>query len=69
MRAGEKRGAEAGACCACRGRAGALGRGEGSDRGEARRGTPVQRAVFRVVQVICGERRKLFRCPGLVVCV
>lgn len=54
MRAGEKRGAEAEACCAWRGHSGALGRGEGSDRGEARRGTLVQRAVFRVVQVICG---------------
>lgn len=70
MRAGEKRGAEAGACRAWRGRSGALGRGEGTDRGEARRGAPVQGAVFRVVEVICGEGRELFRCPGLVcVCV
>lgn len=71
MRAGEKRGAEAEACCAWRGHSGALGRGEGSDRGETRRGTLVQRAVFRVVQVICGERRKLFGCSfvAVVVCV
>lgn len=52
VRAGEKRGAEAGACCARGGRSGTLGRGERSDRGEARGGSPVQGAVFRVVQVI-----------------
>lgn len=49
-----------------------MGRGEGSDRGETRGGTPVQRAVLRVVQVVGGERRELFGCPGLVaaaVCV
>lgn len=71
MRAGEKRGAEAEACSAWGGGSGAMGRGEGTDRGETRRGSPVQRAVFRVVQVICRERRKLFGCPGLVsvVCV
>lgn len=69
MRAGEKRGAEGGACCAWRGRSGALGRGEGSDWGEARRVTSMQRAVFRVVEVIRGERREIFRCSGLVAVV
>lgn len=69
MRAGEKRGVEAVAFCAWRGRTGSLGRGEGADRGEARRGTPVQRAVFGVVQVICRKRRKLLRRPGRVAVV
>ena len=71
VRAGEKRGAEAEACSAWGWGSRAMVRGEGTDRGEARRGSPVQRAVFRVVQVICRERRKLFGRPGLVsvVCV
>lgn len=69
MRAGEKRGAEARARHAWRGYSGAQGRGQGSNRGEARRGTPVQGAVLRVVQVIGGERGKLFGCPFLVAAV
>lgn len=71
VRAGEKRGTEGGACCTRRGRPRAQRRGQGSDRGETRGSAPVQGAVFRVIQVICGERRELFRCPGLgavVVC-
>lgn len=69
MRAWEKRGAEAGACRTWRGRPGTLGRGEGSNGGEARRCTSVQRAVLRMVQVIGGERGQCFGCPGLVAVV
>lgn len=72
MRAGEKRGAEGGARCTWRGRSGAVGRGEGSDGGEARGSAPVKRAVLRVIQVTGGERRKLFGGPRLhavLVCV
>lgn len=72
MRAGEKRGAEGGACCTGRGCSGAMGRGEGSDRREAGGSPPVKRAVLRVVQVIGGEGREIFGCPSLdadLVCV
>lgn len=69
MRAGEKRGAEAGARRTKRGRSRALRWGEGSDRGEARRSTPVKGAVLWVVQVVGGKRRKLFVRPGLVAVV
>lgn len=69
VRAREKRGAEARACRAWRGRSRALGRGQGSYRGEAGRGPPVQGAVFRVVQVVSWERWELFRRPGLVAAV
>lgn len=65
VRAGEKRGTEAGACCAWRGRSRAMGRGERSDGGETRRCAPVQGAVFRVVQVISGEGWKRFISPSL----
>lgn len=65
MRAGEKWGAEARSSYTWRGASAALGWGQRSDGGQARRCTSMKRAVLRVVQVVGGKRGEFFGCSGL----